>query len=311
VGGADNGVTSNTTFSTGIWYFLCGRNNLAPVFDIFVNGVLDNTATYSGALSTAGSTGWIGNYRDYVEYYFNGSIADVRIYNKALSATEIKTLYDSYKPKVASDTLKKGLVLDMPLTSSWTQGGAAGSEVMTDKTPYSNNGQNYGASVGSSYTNFDGSNDYIVAPPVNLSRFSVGAWVKPGSIQNGYASIISDSYPPEVNYKIGFVAGTLSLTGGIYHSSTWYNTEQATLTSNVWSHVIFTYDGANMRLYVNNVLIGTPTALVTTPSSSGTELRIGRRWDLEDCFNGSMSGVKIYNRALSESEIKLLYDRGR
>ena len=42
--------------------------------------------------------------------YFDGSLADVRIYNYALTAEEIKDLYGSYNPVIKASSLTKGLV---------------------------------------------------------------------------------------------------------------------------------------------------------------------------------------------------------
>lgn len=54
-------------------------------------------------------------------YQFYGEIDDVRIYNRAISEDEIKSLYRSYKPKVSTSNLNKGLILDMPLTLKYTK----------------------------------------------------------------------------------------------------------------------------------------------------------------------------------------------
>jgi len=84
-------INSNTALNTGTWYFGTG------VFDgtteyLYLNGDLQGTATNSdiGATTTVLRIGQqkAGNSR-----YFNGSIDDVRVYNRALSATEVKQLY--------------------------------------------------------------------------------------------------------------------------------------------------------------------------------------------------------------------------
>lgn len=95
---------------------------------------------------------------------FQGSVAETRIYNRALSEDEIKSLYNTYSQNIGTGSLQKGLILDMPLTSQYTKGGSAGSEVLVDRSAYSNDGQNYGASLATnSGATFDGINDYVVS----------------------------------------------------------------------------------------------------------------------------------------------------
>ena len=64
-----------------------------------------------------------------------------------------------------------------------------------------------------------------------------------------------------------------------------------------------------MTLYVNGVQCGT-TATDTTPFAATGPLAIGQgKWqgDLADWFNGSISDVQAYQRALSPSDISALY----
>ena len=65
---------------------------------IYVNGILRNSAgPYAGALSLTTGVMTIGQFASGSSYYFNGSIDDARIYNRALSAAEIMALYNATK----------------------------------------------------------------------------------------------------------------------------------------------------------------------------------------------------------------------
>ena len=59
--------------------------------------------------------------------------------------------------------------------------------------------------------------------------------------------------------------------------------------------------------YVNSVLQLT-TASTTTPARSNLGIYLMRRWDTADYFGGSLNTVKIYNRALTASEIVQNYN---
>jgi hypothetical protein len=79
------------------------------------------------------------------------------------------------------------------------------------------------------------------------------------------------------------------------------------MTFNVWYQCVATYDkDTNVRrLYLNNGLLGTdapnPRTSNITPASN---LTLARTWTgVNEYLNGGLSVARIYNRALSTSEI--------
>ena len=80
----------------------------------------------------------------------------------------------------------------------------------------------------------------------------------------------------------------------------------AALKPNAWTHVAGTYDGAAMRLFVNGRLV------VSGPKSgtiqySDLGLLIGATPYPAERFLGKIDDVRIYNRALSDSEVLQLF----
>jgi len=77
----------------------------------------------------------------------------------------------------------------------------------------------------------------------------------------------------------------------------------AKLATGAWSHLAATYDGANLRLYVNGTLVSTKAA--TGAIQPGTRaLRIGGNSIWSEWFAGLIDEVRVYNRALSAAEIQ-------
>ena len=75
--------------------------------------------------------------------------------------------------------------------------------------------------------------------------------------------------------------------------------------SNIWkgAYVVLTYDGTNMKLYLNGVLKGAAASSVSINASKiyfGTSGKPG--WIYDD-YNGTFSNVKIYNEALTASDV--------
>ena len=64
-----------------------------------------------------------------------------------------------------------------------------------------------------------------------------------------------------------------------------------------------TYDGTTLRLYVNGVLANS-AAITGTLASSNYPLTIGGDTLYAQYFKGSVDEVRIYNRALSQTEVQ-------
>ena len=78
---------------------------------------------------------------------------------------------------------------------------------------------------------------------------------------------------------------------------------QPTLVVGQWTHVALTFDGTNLRGYVDGTLIN------TVPSSfalQGIPLTLGKIHLGENYFNGLLDDVRLYNRVLTQTEITSL-----
>mgnify|MGYP000877331085 CR=1 FL=1 len=104
--------------------------------------------------------------------------------------------------------------------------------------------------------------------------------------------------------------GQLSFNFGT--GSAWVEVISATgaLTLNTWQHVAATYDGANLRIFVNGVQVG--TAASTAPINPGAtyQLTIGN-WSQSNTrgFIGKIDEVRIWNIALSQSTITAMQNQ--
>ena len=141
-----------------------------------------------------------------------------------------------------------------------------------------------------------------------LSSWSLEVWHYYTATNTGGAPCILtevwNSTP--INFTLGAATSTAALQAG-YFNGGWYTTTVSySLPSVGWYHIVGTYDGTNLKLYVNNVL--TQTSSSTTASvSSALGIRFMRRWDLGDYWGGYLAIVRIYNRALSATEVATNY----
>jgi hypothetical protein len=101
--GTFNQLITTTTVLAGIntssWFQVVGTF-ITGSRKLYVNGTLKNSDSQTGTIATNNggmSIGVYGGYAGSRGYYYNGDIAIVRVYNKALSDSEVLTNYNSLK----------------------------------------------------------------------------------------------------------------------------------------------------------------------------------------------------------------------
>ena len=93
-----NGTTFHTTgnkLTNGVWYMLTGVQG--TTLDIYVNGILNSTISTSPNIPTNNIN--LGRWQNDGSRLFNGNIAQVSIYNRALTASEIQQNFNATKSR--------------------------------------------------------------------------------------------------------------------------------------------------------------------------------------------------------------------
>jgi len=80
-----------STYSAGKWFHIVGTWK-SPTMSLYWNGKFDIKSSFAGPIGTQSRPVRVG-WQNYDPTYFDGSIALVRIYSRALSAKEIKAHY--------------------------------------------------------------------------------------------------------------------------------------------------------------------------------------------------------------------------
>jgi len=83
------------------------------------------------------------------------------------------------------------------------------------------------------------------------------------------------------------------------------NSARGNYTVNTWTHLVSTYDGTDIKTYINGVLVET-TNHPGTISNGNQDLTIGEFSG--NFWSGSVDDLFIYNKALSQSEVTQLYN---
>ncbi|MFD0468328.1 LamG-like jellyroll fold domain-containing protein [Nonomuraea thailandensis] len=153
---------------------------------------------------------------------------------------------------------------------------------------------------------FNGTSSWVTvndAPNLRLTTgMTLEAWVNPTTV-NSWRTVIMKQYTGDLAYVLSAGSDSnrphtvIHTTGEVGTGGT------ASLPLNTWTHLAATYDGTTLRLYVNGALTSERAAGGPIRTDNGV-LRIGGNSLWGEHFNGLIDEVRIYNRALSTTEIQ-------
>jgi len=152
-------------------------------------------------------------------------------------------------------------------------------------------------------------NGYVEAPhSADLSiteKLSLSVWINPTTFDEHWQAIIGKG---DNTYQLRREGATNRLRFTLRDGASSDVVTNANIQFNQWTHIAATYDGSMMRIYVNGELDSQAprTGLIGT---NNLGLQIGVNTDgntYRRHFKGSIDQVRIYDRALTPSEIQIL-----
>ena len=204
---------------------------------------------------------------------------------------------------------------------AWNPGLGNTGLVLRDWSGNQNNGvltggPTWGVSGGRQALSFDGSNDYVDCGDVlnqTTNDFTLSVWIKTTQTSRGY--ILSKQefsaaagYHLEINgtgvgkARVGISDGT---NAAFDSTSTGYN-------DGGWHHVLVVFDRSGVAtFYKDGIADGSSSIVTASGDTSNTQpFVIGANSDhVNALYTGQLSGIRVYNRALSLNEIRLLAQR--
>ncbi len=161
--------------------------------------------------------------------------------------------------------------------------------------------------VGDAFS-FDGVDDAIEAGGENideLQELTIDAWVKLHSLPDRIERFVTLSGEKAVLRYDG-IDGTRQLHFYMnIEDELWHVRVNNVLQAGVFHHVAGTYDGSDMRLYLDGVEVGSHPISGTVGPGYGVELS-----SQVETLDGLLDEVEIYDQALSASEILAIYEAG-
>jgi chitodextrinase len=137
---------------------------------------------------------------------------------------------------------------------------------------------------------------------LNLTTaMTLSAWVRPSSTPTLWRDVI---YKGNDNYFLMASSdNNAPAVGGTWPGSHQYASAATGLAVNTWTHLAATYDGTAARLYVNGVQAAS-FAMSGNLVTSFHPLQIGGDSIFGQFFQGLIDEVRVYNRALTQTEIQ-------
>jgi hypothetical protein len=191
--------------------------------------------------------------------------------------------------------------------STWTDTTGGKTFALTGSPAYS--------SDNGGYLSFNGSSQYAYAstPLATLSTWTLESWYFYNSTASGQNSqIITDALGTAINYRLGYKASGAFVTAG-YFAGAWRETTPYTLTNNTWNQIVGTYDGANLKVYVNGALVQTNAGGLTLVSG-GAGILLMTEWTVgnpQGFLGGRLAIVNVYNTDIGLARIQTQFDANR
>lgn len=193
---------------------------------------------------------------------------------------------------------------------------------------------------------FDGVDDFIQlrqGQKYDFSRFTIALWVKPLSFPKlptigvvpgvprcASAVLVTKGSGARPDYAGNFDLHLVRCGGASYFNIDYRHAKpaapntnpsslqmtgtrdvRARIQLNRWTHLAVTYDGGNLRIYVDGNL--SSTNAISGPASNAHPIRLGSKANMKPLeeeddkpFNGAIDEVRFYDRALSDAEVAAL-----
>ena len=307
-------IGTNTLISspqTGHWYHIVAVSGSG----VYVNG---NFYAESG-LSQPSSGGNIGIGSDGIDIgevgYLDGSIDQVRIFNKAISPLEVESLYRERTVLCGGQANTLDILGDNSCIATYQLNGNAND--LSGNYSGTPTDVSYGVGEFDLAGVFNGSSSAIALPQNSLNSFteySISTWINTSSSAD--QTIINNWGYQNGSTEQGWLIQkptsnkirVINYNGGsaqVYDST-------GVISLSTWVNVIVTNTQSQIKIYFNGVLDSTHSSSgFTFNASYPMRPHIGAYQysaGTYGFFNGSIDKVRIFNKALNSTEVTTLYN---
>ena len=235
--------------------------------------------------------------------YFDGKIDEVRVYERALSPTEVRGDKNTAIQSPASG----------PPVAAYSFDEGAGTTVQ-DASGHHHEATIKGAKWASG-GKFSGGMEFKASEKAQLTipdsedlrfeKFTLEAQVSPSEAKI-HAPIFSKVSTSGYGYMLDAGGSASGRPEGILTKNKATEAAVASpsaLTNNAWTYVVLTDDGENLRLYVNNELKATHSAKEVEAGTGNLPIGGTEALGSAEFFSGKLDNLRLYNRVLSSAQM--------
>ncbi len=275
---------------------------------------------------------------DYTNDWMKGSVDELRIFNRVLSAQDVAQLYKQGQSKIAQSAVRPTTdALSQGLVGYWTMDGKDinwGTNILNDRSSQANIGTIVGASttttpiagkIGQALNINSTPARVDMGDPVNGSLdlsgdFSINIWTSSkGYLTRGsnYNYLLSKG-TPNASGSAGY--GIVQVSDNKIYFDAASSTSIAAdrilvpfgsspINDGVWHMLTVTNSNSITTLYKDSVSVG--TSYVSGSLATALAFNLGSDTTTSRNCNCKIDDTRIYNRALSAQEINQLYKQGQ
>ena len=318
------GVATGSQSGSGVLlnqtYHVMGVFNASRSMDVYINGILSGTlpTSFSSITKSSSVNLRLGEDTDAQNVFFQGNLYFTKIYNRALSASEILQNYNAIKKKYnpEENIITDGLVLNIDPSKNSSYPGTG--NTIYDLSGFGNTGTLINSpsfsSLNGGQINMPGSSKYIdFGQNFNFTseNFSISQWI----YLDSFDTINNAGQGPIPFFKgdfqqMGYYSQILSDGGMVLFTNQdgarqFSVTSAGILTTSAWYNLSCVRNGSSIRIYVNGIDKTSTVGTHINPNSSNQSFKINY-YKGDYLINGQMriSQFLIYNRPLSATEIQ-------
>lgn len=204
-----------------------------------------------------------------------------------------------FTPCAANAAADPGLLLYLPLAENLNDHSGNGHPIINQTNVRIQNGAAY----------FDGLTNWLEAPnlPLNSGPFAISMWIKPTGKHPMYGLLEQKDANKNNRWLHVMLRGGRQPYLGFYINDA---ISPEDVPVNDWTHLVFQYSGKRQEIWVNGQFLCARDSRAY--GGKGGTLRIGYspRWNNVPSrdFEGYLRELRIYNRALTETEIQAHYN---
>ena len=302
IGGPDTTLQSTTAINDGQWHQVAvTRNGFTGMMTIYLDGTFN--ANLIGPVGTRMAPPYLclGSLQTGTEGFYNGELAEIRLYNSWIDTNAIAQLLAAPSPL-------------LQLTFNQSSGTTAVDATGNGWNGTLVNGPTWVVGESGNAVSLNGVNQYVSLPSgvvSSLNDFTISAWVNLNALSPG--AHLFDFGTGTGSYMFLSPAATAGgllfaiTTAGSNYQQSIYCTNN--LSPGVWHNIAVTFAAGMGILYLDGLPVATNSNISLTPSLLGYTGQnwIGRsQYSSNPYLNGLVDDFRIYNGAMSANEIASL-----